>query len=68
MLNTDMNLILQAYFYKHMQQFEEERTQNRHRRNRSHRPLNVRGRVGNLLVAVGRRLQTLDNAYAEPTA
>lgn len=63
-----MNLVVQAAFLEHLQQAENEREQRRRHRQRSRRPLNVRGRVGSMLVTVGQRMQTLDSAYAEPTA
>ena len=73
MLNTEMHLINQAFFYEQMQQAQKERLEhqrrwNRGHQSRSHRFLNVRSRVGALLITVGQRLQTFDSAYAEPTA
>ena len=68
MLNTDMNLIVQTAFYEQLQQAAKEREQHRRYQTRSRRTLNVRGRVGSMLVAVGQRMQTLENAYAGPTA
>ena len=67
-MSSDMNLIVQAAFYEHLQTAATEREQHRRYQTRSRRTLNVRGRVGSMLVAVGQRMQTLDNVYAEPTA
>ncbi len=68
MMDPDMRLLAQVIFSDRLQAAEKERARQRSREGRIRRPLNVRGRVGAMLVAVGQRLQTLDSAHAEPTA
>lgn len=68
MMDPDMRLLAQVIFSDRLQTAEKERVRQRSREGRNRRPLNMRGRIGAMLVAIGRRLQTLDSAYAEPTA
>lgn len=68
MFNTDMNLIVQAAFYEHLQEAANQRERRQHSPTRSRASFNMRGRVGSVLVALGQRLQALDGARAEQIA